>query len=358
MRGRGGILLLVLTGLASCGPRTEPPAPVTIHAEHDALRTPPQESSPVQRDAAVAPPGHGSEPAVVPLNQSARAGNGQITVQNGDTLYAISRRTGVPVRDLIDANNLDPPFTLTTGQQLTVPQQRRHVVKAGDTLYSIANQYGVDTSTLASANALQPPYTVRVGDSLQLPAAPEQVASVPPPPPEKPQPPGATVQGSPSATSPPEKPSTTAANAPSKPEGPLPAPPPRGGNFLWPVKGKVIEHYGAGPGGTHNDGINIAAPKDSPVRAADAGVVAYAGNELKGYGNLLLIKHSGGWMTAYAHNDVLLVKRSETVKRGEEIAKVGTTGVNGPPQLHFEIRRGTKALDPDQYLSATQASAE
>jgi len=359
MRGRRGILLLLLTGLAACGPRAEPPAPVTIHAEHDALRTPPQESPPpVQRESAAAPAGAqrnsearsgGAQPAVAPLNEPARAGNGQITVQNGDTLYAISRRTGVPVRDLIDANNLDPPFALTTGQQLTVPQQRRHIVKAGETLFSIANQYGVDMSTLASANALQPPYTVRVGDSLLLPAAPEQVAvqgglsappTGPPPPPEKPQAPGAI------------------ATAPSKPEGPLPAPPPRGGNFLWPVKGKVIERYGAGPSGTHNDGINIAAPKDAPVRAADAGVVAYAGNELKGYGNLLLIKHSGGWMTAYAHNDVLLVKRGETVKRGQEIAKVGSTGVNGPPQLHFEIRRGTKALDPDQYLSATQASAQ
>ncbi|HXP12967.1 MAG TPA: peptidoglycan DD-metalloendopeptidase family protein [Stellaceae bacterium] len=349
----------MLTGLAACGPRTEPPAPVTIHADHDALRTPPQESSPpVQRDSAATPTGTqknsearagNNAPVVAPLNEPARVGNGQITAQNGDTLYAISRRTGVPVRDLIDANNLDPPFTLTTGQQLTVPQQRRHVVKAGDTLYSIANQYGVDVSTLASANALQPPYTVRVGDSLLLPAAPEQVAAVPPPP-EKPQPPGTT-------SPPPEKSSTATTNTPAKPEGPLPAPPPRGGNFLWPVKGKVIERYGAGPNGTHNDGINIAAPKDAPVRSADAGVVAYAGNELKGYGNLLLIKHAGGWMTAYAHNDVLLVKRGETVKRGQEIAKVGSTGVNGPPQLHFEIRRGTKALDPDQYLSATQARA-
>ncbi|MGA3305848.1 MAG: peptidoglycan DD-metalloendopeptidase family protein, partial [Stellaceae bacterium] len=253
-------------------------------------------------------------------------------------LYAVSRRTGVPVRDLIDANHLDPPFTLTTGQTLTVPQQRRQVVRAGDTLYSIANQYGVDMSTLASANNLQPPYTLRVGDSLLLPAAPEQVAAQ-----------GglsSPTTGAPGATS-----------APAKPEGPLPAPPPRGGRFLWPVsvKGKVVERFGAGSNGTHNDGINIAAPKGTPVRAADAGVVAYAGNELKGYGNLLLIKHAGGWMTAYAHNDALLVKRGETVKRGQEIAKVGSTGVNGPPQLHFEIRRGTKALDPDQYLSSTQA---
>jgi murein DD-endopeptidase MepM/ murein hydrolase activator NlpD len=266
-------------------------------------------------------------------------------VQNGDTLYAISRRTGVPVRALIDANNLDPPFTLATGQQLTVPQQRRHVVRAGDTLYSIANRYGVDMSTLAEANNLQSPYTLRVGDSLLLPAAPEQVAvtgssPAPPPPPEKPLSPG-----------------NAASNANAAPPGPLPAPPPRGGNFLWPVKGKVIERFGAGPSGTHNDGINIAAPLDTPVHAADAGVVAYAGNELKGYGNLLLIKHAGGWMTAYAHNDAILVKRGDTVSRGQEVAEVGSTGISGPPQLHFEIRKGTKVLDPAQYLSATRASA-
>ena len=354
---RGGILLLLLTGLAACGPRTEPPAPVTIHADNGTLRTqPPESPPPVLRDTADPPPGavqsnsavtppearsRGTEPTVVAAGERAREAGGQITIQNGDTLYAVSRRTGVPVRDLIDANHLDPPFTLTTGQTLTVPQQRRQVVRAGDTLYSIANQYGVDMSTLASANNLQPPYTLRVGDSLLLPAAPEQVAAqggLSPP-----------TTGAPGA----------AASAPAKPKGPLPAPPPRGGRFLWPVsvKGKVVERFGAGSNGTHNDGINIAAPKGTPVRAADAGVVAYAGNELKGYGNLLLIKHAGGWMTAYAHNDALLVKRGETVKRGQEIAKVGSTGVNGPPQLHFEIRRGTKALDPDQYLSTTQAKS-
>src|ERR1700722_118812 len=351
---RGGILLLLLTGLAACGPRTEPRAPVTIHADNGVLRTlPPESPPPALRDTASPPPvvvqgnsaapppearSRGAEPTVGASREPAREAGGQIPVQSGDTLYAVSRRTGVPVRDLIDANHLDPPFSLTTGQRLIVPQQRRQIVRAGDTLYSIANQYGVDMSTLASANNLQPPYTLRVGDSLLLPAAPEQVAAqegLPAPPP------GA------------------AASAPAKPEGPLPAPPPRGGRFLWPVsvKGKVVERFGAGPNGTHNDGINIAAPKGTPVRAADAGVVAYAGNELKGYGNLLLIKHAGGWMTAYAHNDVLLVRRGETVKRGQEIAKVGLTGVSGPPQLHFEIRRGTKALDPDQYLSTTQAKS-
>jgi murein DD-endopeptidase MepM/ murein hydrolase activator NlpD len=123
------------------------------------------------------------------------------------------------------------------------------------------------------------------------------------------------------------------------------------------VRGKIIEGYGTGPTGTHNDGINIAARPGEPVRAADAGVVAYAGNELRGYGNLALIKHSGGYMTAYAHNSKLLVKRGEVVKRGQEIATAGSTGTVDTPQVHFEIRRGTRAIDPTTLLPSVEASA-
>jgi murein DD-endopeptidase MepM/ murein hydrolase activator NlpD len=123
------------------------------------------------------------------------------------------------------------------------------------------------------------------------------------------------------------------------------------------VPGRPLASYGTGAGGTHNDGINIAAPAGTPVLAADAGVVAYAGNELRGYGNLLLVKHAGGWMTAYAHNFALLVKRGDRVKRGQEIARVGATGAVGEPQLHFEIRQGTRALDPGDHLPPPAATA-
>jgi len=136
---------------------------------------------------------------------------------------------------------------------------------------------------------------------------------------------------------------------------PLPEPPARGGghNFLWPVHGRVIASYGVSANGIHNDGINIAARAGTAVVAADAGVIAYAGNELRGYGNLVLIKHANGWMTAYAHNSSVLVKRGEPVKRGQTIARVGATGTVSSPQLHFEIRRGTRALDPSEYLPAS-----
>src|SRR6185437_8867573 len=151
------------------------------------------------------------------------------------------------------------------------------------------------------------------------------------------------------------QPATTATTAAPAPD--LVTPAPHGGSgFEWPVAGHVIEGYGAGPSGTHNDGINIAARVGEPVRAADGGVVAYAGNELRGYGNLVLIRHPGGYMTAYAHNGQLLVKRGDAVKRGQEIAKAGATGAVDSPQLHFEIRQGTHALDPTTLLPSLRAS--
>jgi murein DD-endopeptidase MepM/ murein hydrolase activator NlpD len=151
-----------------------------------------------------------------------------------------------------------------------------------------------------------------------------------------------------------------AAATPATPEAEpaaLPPPLPGGKGFVWPVEGRVLGTFGEGPGGTHNDGINIAAAEGTPVVAAETGVVAYTGNELRGFGNLVLIKHAGGWMTAYAHNQAVLVKRGDTVKRGQMIARVGATGAVGEPQLHFEMRRGTRALDPMAYLPAARATA-
>jgi len=116
------------------------------------------------------------------------------------------------------------------------------------------------------------------------------------------------------------------------------------------VKGRLIAGFGPAGKGLHNDGINLAAPLGAQVHAADNGVVAYAGNELKGFGNMLLIKHSGGLITTYAHADQLKVQRGATVRRGQIIASVGQTGSVSSPQLHFEVRQGAKAVDPMKYL--------
>ncbi|MGA2495873.1 MAG: peptidoglycan DD-metalloendopeptidase family protein, partial [Roseiarcus sp.] len=117
--------------------------------------------------------------------------------------------------------------------------------------------------------------------------------------------------------------------------------------FRWPARGRIIEAFKAGG----NDGINIAVPEGTSVRAAESGVVAYAGDELKGYGNLVLIRHPNGFVTAYANNGELDVKRGETVKRGQIIAKSGQTGNVNSPQLHFELRKGSTPVDPTSYLA-------
>ena len=132
---------------------------------------------------------------------------------------------------------------------------------------------------------------------------------------------------------------------------PAPAAPVAKG-FIWPVKGELISRFGDKATGLRNDGINIAAPQGAPVVAADSGVVAYSGNELKGFGNLILIRHPNGFVTAYAHNETLLVARGEHVERGQEIARVGSTGNVTSPQLHFEVRKGGERVDPLSVIGA------
>jgi murein DD-endopeptidase MepM/ murein hydrolase activator NlpD len=137
----------------------------------------------------------------------------------------------------------------------------------------------------------------------------------------------------------------------------LPTPDPMSGNsFRWPVKGRVISEFGARPDGGHNDGIDLAVPAGTSVLAAENGVVAYAGNELKGYGNLVLIRHANNWVSAYAHNEEILVKRGDKVRRGQVIAKAGATGSVSQPQVHFELRKGSRPVDPTKFMSSEAAS--
>jgi len=116
------------------------------------------------------------------------------------------------------------------------------------------------------------------------------------------------------------------------------------------VRGRVIAGFGPSTNGLQNDGINLAVPEGTAVRAAEEGVVAYAGNELKDYGNLVLVRHANGLVTAYAHASEILVKRGDTVRRGQVIARSGQTGKVTSPQLHFEIRKGSTPVDPTKYL--------
>jgi murein DD-endopeptidase MepM/ murein hydrolase activator NlpD len=125
-----------------------------------------------------------------------------------------------------------------------------------------------------------------------------------------------------------------------------------GPNFFWPVSGDVISNFGSASNGERNDGINIAAPMGTPIHAAASGTITYAGNELKDYGNLVLIKHDGGYVTAYAHADKLIVVRGDVVSRGQVIGYSGNTGDVSSPQLHFEIRHDTQPVNPRPLLMA------
>jgi murein DD-endopeptidase MepM/ murein hydrolase activator NlpD len=250
-----------------------------------------------------------------------------IQIARGDTVYAISRRHQVSMRSIIEANNLIPPYQLKVGERIVLPRDRQHVVGRGETLYGISRAYGVDAYALASANGLVAPFTLRTGQMLRIPASGTETAAL--------RPEAATP------AFPVRRPATPAA---------VPPPPPARGGFVWPLEGKVVSSFGAKTKGLHNDGINIAARRGAPVRAAENGVVVYAGNELRGFGNMLLIKHAGGWITAYAHNEKLLVSRGDKVQRGQIVAHVGSSGSVTTPQLHFELRKGKQAVDPRKYL--------
>jgi len=292
---------------------------------------------------------------------------GIVRVKKGDTLFILSRRYGVSSQTIIDANNLTPPYRLLRGESLIVPRPRVHLIVRGESLYQISRRYGVDVYELARLNNLQAPFRIYVGQKLVLPAYgvsdPPVYAAV-----KKRRKTVSKLKENQMYTPVNKKfDKKIALNGTlSKPKKDKPilnrlesitVPYVKtSGRFNWPVRGRLSSIYGSKGQGLHNDGINIIAPLGTSVRAADAGVVAYAGNELRGFGNLLLIKHSGGWVTAYAHNEKLLVKRGDKVNKGQIVAKVGASGNVVKPQLHFEVRKGKRAINPLRHLTRIDAT--
>ena len=240
-----------------------------------------------------------------------------VTVQKGDTLYSIARRYNVPIRDMIEANGLRPPYTLNIGRVLKMPNARFHIVEKGDTVYNISKRYDVDMRSLSKLNNIAAPYALRIGQRLVIPGSVVSSSTTPTTARK-----AATASKASSWKASSAKKKTTSAAKKKTTRTTTTTVKKRTSKFAWPVQGK----------------------------AADAGTVAYAGNELRGFGNLILIKHSGGWMTAYAHNDRILVRKGQKVKKGEKISTVGSTGGVSTPQLHFEIRAGKKAVNPKAYL--------
>jgi len=316
----------------------------------------------------------------------------QITVQRGQTLSGIARAYHVPMSALAEANHLSPPYRILVGQALIIPVGAEP--RASGPMVAI----GEPVPTQSSVYGPSPTYSPPPAASLVAPSAPMPVHSVPlgnPPSSTLTKPPSVTppialaprgAAASASAAASLANPAAPAAKpiAPLTPRGPVPIgsehnPPPSseatgvistaeppappahsGGTFLWPVRGRVLEGFGTGPDGTHNDGINIAASRGAAIEATEGGVIAYSGNELRGYGNLILVKHPNGWISAYAHCDLILVKTGQKVVRGQVIARVGASGNVNEPQLHFELRRDKKPVDPREYLppSSTPVTKE
>jgi len=343
----------------------------------------PPSRSPIEITATVPPR------SVAAARPSAQNG-ATIIVGTSDTLDGLAKRYNVSAAAILQANGYKGPRALSPGQQLIIPKQTAvaaaapalapaaskpvaavagpssvHVVNRGDTLISIARRNNVPVGELARANNLDQTAKLSLGMKLTVPgsrsaaAAPaaQPVAAVAPAQPATTVAVPATKMASaglPQAarlasatTNVVEEKPVVVEQAPVKPSeatGALPT-------FRWPVRGKVITTYGAKTNGKSNDGINLAVPEGTPVKAAEDGVVAYSGNELKGYGNLVLVRHSNGYVTAYAHASELMVKRGDTIKRGQIIAKSGQSGEVGSPQLHFEIRKGSSPVDPLQFLN-------
>jgi murein DD-endopeptidase MepM/ murein hydrolase activator NlpD len=229
-----------------------------------------------------------------------------------------------------------------------------HVVAAGETLMQLSRQYDTPVGEIARANNIAPSAMVKVGDRIVIPGGrgalqrPQIVQDRSPA--QKPEPPQKYVSAPPSpapyATAHAVNPTVKEPEA-VKPKAETAAAP----TFRWPVNGRIIQGFGPKAAGQHNDGINVSVPEGTPIKAAEDGVVAYAGNELKTYGNLVLIRHSNGFVTAYAHASEILVKRDEQVRRGQIIGKSGQTGSVSSPQVHFEIRKGSTPIDPAPLLA-------
>jgi murein DD-endopeptidase MepM/ murein hydrolase activator NlpD len=325
-------------------------------------------------------------PRSVAAAHSAAPAGTTIIVGTSDTLDILAKRYNVSSAAILQANGYKGPRALSPGQQLIIPHQTAvaaapapalappvskpvaavvtapssvHIVNHGDTLLSIAHRNHVPVAELAKANNLDTSAKLSLGMKLNVPGAKTAAAAAAAPvvatvPAAVASPAGKmAAAGAPQqsvrmaqATGNVEEPAAAEAPAvkPSEATGALPT-------FRWPVRGKVITSYGAKTNGKSNDGINLAVPEGTPVKAAEDGVVAYSGNELKGYGNLVLVRHSNGYVTAYAHASELLVKRGDTIKRGQVIAKSGQSGEVGSPQLHFEIRKGSSPVDPLQFLN-------
>ena len=238
----------------------------------------------------------------------------KIKILTGDTINSLSKKYKVTKKELIRFNKIKKPHILKPGKFLKIPAPKRYKIKKGDTLYEIAKCNSINILEIKNKNIKINEKKLIVGAVINLPYYANN---------------NCKYQNKKNIKK--NKVKSTQI-------------------FSWPVKGKTITYFGKQTGGRKNDGINIISAQGNPVRAALGGKVIYRGNELLAWGNLIIIKHKNNWTTAYAHLDKLLVKKGEIVKTGDIIASVGSTGNVDKSQLHFQVRKHSKPLDPIKFL--------
>jgi murein DD-endopeptidase MepM/ murein hydrolase activator NlpD len=346
--------------LAACIPSVPPPAPsapispvasasasAPVEAPHRAPPPPEKadERAPVQQLAAPRPVWEAR-----PVKPDARLVRAQeVIVRRGDTLTAIAERTGASVQAIARRNALPPPFRVRSGRRLEIPGGRYHRVAPGETGIAIARAYGVPWSQVIVVNDLREPFLLMTGQRVLIPALPGSAAE---------RAAAFTLDvdtiltgGEPAVASgrAPVRPVAGAARLPAA-SVPVAGPSAGPGRFVWPLDGRIVRRFGAGASGERFDGIEIAVPSGTNVRAAATGTVAYAGDGIAALGGLVIVKHGDNWTSIYGHAGKLLVRRGEAVTRGQVIAISGATGFADRPELHFELRRGRTPVDPITQL--------
>lgn len=306
----------------------------------------------------------GSSEQVQSRNQSqtsAVAGR-YYTVKRGDTLHSIARRNGVDFQQLARINRLSSPYVLRVGQRLRLDVEhivdvtpgKPYTVQRGDTLYGIAFALGMDFRELAALNGIAPPYTITVGQTLRTQTSPAGKQTPKKPSTTKtPAPSDRGVQPAPSQSIPTTVTKSATASKPAvkaKPtDGRLSPPKPVStapvSSWRWPVAGAVVRRFSA----NHHKGIDIDGRRGETVRAVAGGTVVYAGTGVKGYGALVIVKHNDVFLSAYGHNDAMLVKEGAQIKPGQAIASMGSSGTDAV-KLHLEIRKNGKPIDPLSVL--------
>ena len=333
-------------------------------------------------EAQVASAGRSATGRVVTIETPGKA----YRVRKGDTLEKVARKLDSEIDDLARINRLKKPYRLQPGQTIRGPggSTKGYAVVRGDTLAEIAQRFSVSVDKLRAANGLRRGASVAPGRKLRLPSgyrdrgpvhdAPRETTLEPaalprtPPPADRPPTASGSLPVAPQPYIPPPRPQRPPSST-FTPQGSVNGAPVASpalsdaqvmqlgrGLFDWPVRGEMISGFGGRGSGPRNDGVNIRARLGDPVRAAASGEIVYAGDQVPGFGNLVLVKHSDGWVTAYGHLSRVGVKMQQKVTQGQQIGEAGQSGGVSEPQLHFEIRYAptpqerARPIDPELVL--------